>query len=154
MTLFMVCTSGFVGFVLAHDLVSIHIVDAISQISMNRYFVLFVLSAVFIVLGMFLEPPAMIFGFLPTFMPLLAQADIDLIHWGVLLAVNTGLGCIIPPVALNLFVSTQIAGVQYGQAVRAAVPFMLIMGVDLVIVAAFPHISLMLPHILFDYPIN
>lgn len=154
MTLFMVCTSGFVGFVLAHDLVSIHIVDVISQISLNKYFVLFVLSAVFIVLGMFLEPPAMIFGFLPAFMPLLAEADIDLIHWGVLLAINTGLGCIIPPVALNLFVSTQLAGVRYDQAVRAAVPFMLIMGVDLAIVAAFPHISLMLPHILFDYPIN
>lgn len=154
MTLFMVCTSGFVGFVLARDLVSIHLVDAVSQISMNKYFVIFVLSAAFIVLGMFLEPPAMIFGFLPTVMPLLAQANVDLIHWGVLIAINMGLGCIVPPVALNLFVSTQLAGVQYGQAVRAAVPFMIIMAIDLAIVAAFPHISLLLPHLLFGYPIK
>ncbi len=154
MTLFMVCTSGFVGLVLAHALVSIHIVDVITQISLNKYFVLFVLSAVFVILGMFLEPPAMIFGFLPTFMPLLASANIDLIHWGVLLAINTGIGCIVPPVALNLFVSTQLAGVRYGHAVRAAVPFMVIMGVDLAIVAVFPHISLTLPNLLFDYPIR
>jgi C4-dicarboxylate transporter DctM subunit len=154
MTLFMVCTSGFVGFVLARDLVSIRLVEAVAQVSLNRYFVLLVLSGVFIVLGMFLEPPAMIFGFLPSMMPLLAQADIDLIHWGVLMAINTGLGCIVPPVALNLFVSTRLAGVQYGQAVRAAVPFMLIMGVDLAVVAAFPHISLLLPHLLFGYPIK
>jgi C4-dicarboxylate transporter DctM subunit len=154
MTLFMVCTSGFVGFVLARDLVSIHLVEAVSQVSMNRYFVLFVLSGVFIVLGMFLEPPAMIFGFLPSMMPLLAQADIDLIHWGVLLAINMGIGCIVPPVALNLFVSTQLAGVRYGQAVRAAVPFMLIMGADLAVVAAFPRISLWLPHVLFGYPLE
>lgn len=154
MTLFMVCTSGFVGFVMAHDLVSIHLIDAISQISLNRYFVLFVLSVVFVVLGMFLEPPAMIFGFLPTVMPLLAQANIDLIHWGVLIAINMGLGCIVPPVALNLFVSTQIAGVHYVQAVRAAVPFMVIMAIDLALVAAYPMIALLLPHLLFGYPIR
>jgi C4-dicarboxylate transporter DctM subunit len=87
-------------------------------------------------------------------MPLLVQANVDLVHWGVLIAINMGLGCIVPPVALNLFVSTQLAGVQYGQAVRAAVPFMAIMAIDLAIVAAFPHISLWLPHLLFGYPIN
>lgn len=154
MTLFMVCASGLVGFVLARDLVSVQIVDLISQVSLNKYFVLFVVSAVFVVLGMFLEPPAMIFGFLPTFIPLLTHAQIDLIHWGVLLAINTGLGCIVPPVALNLFVSTGLAGVTYAQAVRATVPFMVIMAVDLAVVAVFPHISLLLPHILFGHPIR
>jgi C4-dicarboxylate transporter DctM subunit len=154
MTIFMVCASGFVGFVMAHDLVSVHLVDAISQISMNRYFVLLILSAVLIVLGMFLEPPAIIFGFLPTIMPLLMQANIDLIHWGVLIAINMGLGCIVPPVALNLFVSTQLAGVQYAQAVRAAIPFMVIMAIDLAIVAVYPTIALLLPHLLFGYPIR
>ena len=153
MALFMVCTSGFVGFVLARDLVSVQLVDAISQISMNRYFVLAVLSAAFIVLGMFLEPPAMIFGFLPTVLPLLAQANIDIIHWGVLIAVNMGIGCIMPPVALNLFVSTQLAGVSYAQAVRAAVPFIVLMVADLAILAAFPRLSLWLPHALFGYPL-
>jgi C4-dicarboxylate transporter DctM subunit len=154
MTLFMVCSSGLVGFVLARDLVSLQIVDLIAQAGTNRYFVLFVVSAVFIALGTFLEPPAMIFGFLPTFVPLLMHAQIDLIHWGVLLAINTGLGCIVPPVALNLFVATGLAGVTYAQAVRASLPFILIMLIDLAVVAAFPHISLLLPHILFDHPIR
>jgi C4-dicarboxylate transporter DctM subunit len=103
---------------------------------------------------MFLEPPAIIFGFLPTMMPVLSQANIDLIHWGVLIAINMGLGCIIPPVALNLFVSTQLAGVQYGQAVRAAVPFIVIMAINLGLVAIYPAIALLLPHLLFGYPIR
>ena len=96
----------------------------------------------------------MIFGFLPTAIPLLLQANVDLVHWGVLIAINMGLGCIVPPVALNLFVSTRLAGVQYGQAVRAAAPFIAIMAMNLAIVAAFPHISLLLPHLLFAYPIK
>lgn len=154
MTLFMVCTSGFVGFVLARDLVSVHLVEAIAQMGLDRFGVLLILSAAFIILGMILEPPAIIFGFLPTVMPMLAQANIDMIHWGVLIAVNMGIGCIVPPVALNLFVATQLAGVTYAQAVRAAVPFMVIMVADLAILAAFPRISLILPHLLFDYPIK
>jgi C4-dicarboxylate transporter DctM subunit len=64
-----------------------------------------------------------------------------------------GLGCIIPPVALNLFISMQLAGVRYGDAVRATVPFIIIMLIDLAIMAIFPIIPLMIPHFLFDYPL-
>lgn len=153
MTLFMAATSSFLGFVMARDLVSQHVVDVVTSISADRYVVIFLVSLVFIVLGMILEPPAMIFGFLPSFMPLLAKANVDIVHWGVLFCTNMGLGCIIPPVALNLFVSTQLAGVRYEEAVRATIPFIVIMIVDLAIMAVFPVIPLMLPHLLFGYPL-
>jgi C4-dicarboxylate transporter DctM subunit len=154
MTIFMVCTSGFLGFALSRDMVSQHVVVLLGQLSTDRYFLLFLMSVVFLVLGMFLEPPAMIFGFLPTFLPLLAQAHVDLVHWGVLLAVNAGIGCILPPVALNLFVSTKLAGVSYEAAVRASIPFLVVMLLDLAILAAVPEISLFLPHILFGHPLR
>jgi C4-dicarboxylate transporter, DctM subunit len=102
---------------------------------------------------MILEPPAMIFGFLPSFLPLLLQAKVDLVYFGVLFCTNMGLGCIIPPVALNLFVSTRLAGVKYEEAVRASLPFIAIMLADLVLMALFPRIPLQLPHILFGYPL-
>ena len=153
MTLFMAATSSFLGFMLARDLVAHHVVDFVTQISTDRYVVIVLVSAVFIVLGMILEPPAMIFGFLPSFMPLLAKAGVDPVYWGVLFCTNMGLGCIVPPVALNLFVSTQLAGVRYEEAVRATIPFIIIMMIDLAIMMAFPAIPLMLPHLLFDYPL-
>jgi C4-dicarboxylate transporter DctM subunit len=153
MTLFMAATSSFLGFVMARDLVSQQVVDAVTAISADRYVVLFLVSLVFVVLGMILEPPAMIFGFLPSFMPLLAQAGVDVVHWGVLFCTNMGLGSIIPPVALNLFISTRLAGVRYEDAVRATVPFIVIMMIDLAIMAIFPLIPLLLPHLLFDYPL-
>lgn len=153
MTLFMAATSSFLGFMLARDLVAHHVVDFVTQISTDRYAVIVLVSAVFIVLGMILEPPAMIFGFLPSFMPLLAKAGVDPVYWGVLFCTNMGLGCIVPPVALNLFVSTQLAGVRYEEAVRATIPFIIIMMIDLAIMVVFPAIPLMLPHLLFDYPL-
>ena len=153
MTLFMAATSSFLGFMLARDLVAHHVVEFVTQISTDKHVVIFLVSGVFIVLGMILEPPAMIFGFLPSFMPLLTKVGVDIVHWGVLFCTNMGLGCIIPPVALNLFISTQLAGVRYGEAVRATIPFIIIMMIDLAIMAIFPIIPLMLPHLLFDYPL-
>ncbi len=153
MTLFMAATSSFLGFVMARDLVSQQVVDLVTQVSSDRYVVIFLVSLVFVVLGMILEPPAMIFGFLPTFMPLLARVGVDVVHWGVLFCTNMGLGCIVPPVALNLFISTQLAGVRYEAAVRATIPFIIIMMIDLAIMAVFPAIPLMLPHLLFGYPL-
>ena len=152
MSLFMAATSAFLGFVMARDLLDQHVVEFVSMISTDKYMVIFLVSMVFIILGMVLEPPAMIFGFLPSFMPLLIQSKIDVVHWGVLFCTNMGLGCIIPPVAMNLFVSTQLADVRYEEAVRATVPFMIIMGIDLAIMALFPQIPLLIPHLLFDYP--
>lgn len=154
MTIFMVCTSGLLGFVMSRDMVSMHMAQFLAPIASGKFELLVVLSGMFLVLGMFLEPPAMIFGFLPTFLPLLSQANVDLIHWGVLLAVNAGIGCILPPVALNLFVATRLANVTYAAAARAAVPFIVIMLVDLLILAALPEIALLLPHLIFGHPLG
>lgn len=154
MTLFMASTSAFVGFVLARDNVSAALVETISQVTTNRLAVLFIVNVVIVILGMVLEAPAIIFGFLPSVMPLLQAAGVDPIHFGVIFFVNMALGMLVPPVALNLFISTAIAGVRYEQAVRAAVPFMIVLGIDMVLVAVFPHIALLLPHLLFGHPIR
>jgi C4-dicarboxylate transporter DctM subunit len=59
-----------------------------------------------------------------------------------------GLGMIFPPIAVNLFISTSIAGVTYAQAIRASIPFILIMIVNIAILAVFPKIVSILPHLL------
>jgi len=154
MTLFMTATSAFLGFMLTRDSVGTQLVAAISQLTENRYVVLFIVNLVFIVLGMFLEAPAIIFGFMLTFMPLLTHVGVDPVHWGVLFVVNMGLGMLVPPIALNLFISTALAGVAYQETVRAAVPFMVILVVDMVLIALFPQIALLLPHLIFGYPMR
>jgi C4-dicarboxylate transporter DctM subunit len=154
MTLFMASTSVFVGFVLARDNVPSALAETISQVTTNRLAVLFIVNFVIVILGMVLEAPAIIFGFLPSVMPLLQTAGVDPIHFGVIFFVNMALGMLVPPVALNLFISSAIADVRYEHAVRAAVPFMIVLGIDMVLLAVFPHIALLLPHLLFGHPIR
>lgn len=150
MTLLLVAASAFLGFVLAHGLASDFLLEAVNQVGTSKYVAILTVMLVFIVLGMVLEAPAIIFGFLPSFVPLLTQSGFDLVHFGVIFAINMGIGMLVPPVALNLFISTQLAGVRYGQAVRAVVPFIVIMGIDLALVIALPQIALWLPGMVFS----
>lgn len=152
MTLFLVGTSSLLGYILALNEMGGILKSAMASVADQRFIVILAATAAFIVLGMFLEAPAIIFGFLPSFIPLLQHAKVDPIHWGVLFVINMGLGMIVPPIAVNLFVSTKLADVSYEKTVVATVPFMIIMFVDLVIVAAFPTIALILPHAIFSYP--
>jgi len=151
MTLMLVAASAFLGFVMAHGLVSDFIVQFVTGVTSNKYLTVLLVNLVFIVLGMGLEAPAMIFGFLPSFIPLLQHAGVDLVQFGMVFAINMGIGMLVPPVALNLFVSAQIAGVRYGEAVLAAVPFILIMMIDLALVVFFPGLALFLPNLLFGH---
>jgi len=152
MMLLLVSTSAFLAFVLAYDDVAFALADAVGAVTRERWLILVLLNIVFIVLGMFLEAAPIIFGFLPSFMPLVAQAGVDPVLWGVIFVINMGIGMLTPPVALTLYISTAIAEVPFGKAVRAAVPFMAIMVIDLFLVASYPVIATWLPNLLFGAP--
>jgi C4-dicarboxylate transporter DctM subunit len=149
MMLLLVSTSAFLAFVLAYDDVAFALADGVAAVTQDRTFVLVLLNVVFIVLGMFLEAAPIIFGFLPSFMPLVAKIGIDPVLWGVIFVINMGIGMLTPPVALTLYISTAIAEVPFARAVRASMPFMAIMVIDLILVACFPSIAMWLPGLLF-----
>lgn len=148
MMLFLVSTAAFVGWMLNYDQVSSAVTTAIGGFAHERFAVLAVASLLFIGLGSVLEAAPLIFGFMPTFLPVLAEAGVDPVQWGVLFVIQMGIGMLIPPVALMLNVSSQIAGVRIESAMRAAIPFVLIMLLDLVLVAVIPGLTEFLPSLL------
>jgi C4-dicarboxylate transporter, DctM subunit len=54
-----------------------------------------------------------------------------------------------PPIGLNLFVTSGITGMSVTQVVRAALPWLTVLLVFLVIVTYLPQLSLVLPHLLY-----
>ena len=154
MTLFLTATSVAVGFMLASDLIPGLIATSVSQLTGNKYMVLFLLNVFFIGTGVLLEPPAVIVAFLPAVMPLLHTVGVDPVVWGVIFVINAGVGMIHPPVGLTLYVSAAIGEVRIERAALAALPFLAIMLVDLILVSVEPNVSLLLPHLLFGYPLK
>ena len=75
---------------------------------------------------------------------------IDPIHLGIIMVVNMEIGMITPPVGLNLFVTSGITGMSLVQVTRAALPWLSVLLVFLMVITCIPQISLLLPQLLFD----
>jgi len=66
----------------------------------------------------------------------------------VLMIVNLAIGCITPPVGLDLFVVSGIAKLPIEKITKAILPYLIVLIVDLLILTYFPQIILFIPHLL------
>lgn len=78
----------------------------------------------------------------PLLQPLANSVGLDTIHFGIMMIVNLEIGYLTPPLGLNLIVAMAAFRVNFWEVCRAAIPFILLMLLGLVIVAMFPMITL------------
>ncbi len=113
--------------------------------------VLLLILVVYLVLGCFLEGFAMLVLTLPIFFPIVLELGIDPIWFGVLVVLSLEMGLISPPVGLNVFIVKSVAPqVPLGDIFRGVAPFWAMMFLALLILIAFPQISLFLPNTMFN----
>ena len=129
----------------------LHITQSMAQwlvgLELSKWAYLFWVNVLLLVLGCFLPPVAIILMVTPVIMPGILAAGFDPIWFGIVLTVNMEMGLITPPVGLNLFVINGIApDVSFQQIMRGVMPFILIMGLYIVLLAAFPEIVMWLPN--------
>lgn len=116
----------------------------VSDSGFNKWTFLLIVSILFFVLGMFLEPTAIILITLPILLPIISVLEIDVIHFAIIMVVNMELGMITPPVGLNLFVVSGISGEKVESVIKGVIPFFAIFIIVLVLIILFPQISLFL----------
>jgi tripartite ATP-independent transporter DctM subunit len=103
---------------------------------------LLVLNAVLLVLGSVLEIYSAIVVLTPLVVPLGAAFGIHPIHLGVIFLANLELGFLFPPVGLNLFLSSSRFEKPMTVLYRAVVPFLLILGLGVLLITYIPWMSL------------
>lgn len=136
----------FLAFSGAGDLLSEMISGAID----NRFLLLLIITAVYLVLGMFLDPLGAMLLTLPIFLPVLGAEGIDLLWFGVFLVKLLEVGMITPPIGLNVFVIQGVVGnrINVSDVFRGVMPFILSdFGVVLLMIA-LPATVMWLPGIL------
>ena len=113
--------------------------------------ILALMLLVYLVLGCFLEGFAMLVLTLPIFFPVVLELGIDPIWFGVLVVLTLEMGLISPPVGINVFIVKSVAPyVSLADIFRGVAPFWLAMLVTLIILIAFPQLSLFLPDTMFN----
>ena len=106
-------------------------------------------NIILLIAGNFMEPTGIILILAPILFPIAVQLGIDPVHLGIIMVVNMEIGMVTPPVGLNLFVAAGITQMSLMEVVRAALPWLGVLIVFLIIVTYVPAISLTLPNLLF-----
>lgn len=131
--------------------IPIEIVQMVDESGISGILVAYVFLFVLIILGMFLDAFAIMVLTLPLVQPILADADVNLIWFGVLTVITLEMGLISPPVGLNVFVVKEFArDVPLKVIFRGIWPFWLAMLASLVFISMFPQIALLLPRTMFN----
>jgi len=137
----------------AHVLTTEHIPQVIAErivaMGMAPWQFLVVVNILLLIAGNFMEPTGIILILAPILFPIAGQMGIDPVHLGIIMVVNLEIGMVTPPVGLNLFVTAGITKMSIIQVVRAALPWLSVLLVFLIIVTYVPKISLLLPNLLF-----
>jgi len=103
-----------------------------------------------LLLGCFLDATTIILVIVPLFIPVCKALGIDLIHFGVLVVVNSMIGLITPPYGILLFVINAVTGISLKEIISEIWMFIFVLIIALLIMIFFPEIILWLPE-MFGY---
>ena len=145
MVLLIIATATAMGWILTTEQVPLMIAEALSSLAQSRYSLLLFLNIMLLVTGCLMEPNAAIIILGPIFLPLLQQANIDLIHFGVVMVVNMAIGMLTPPLGVNLFVAQSLQkDIPIKSIISAITPMIIVLLVNLMLFTYIPAISTVL----------
>jgi C4-dicarboxylate transporter, DctM subunit len=119
--------------------------ETIGAMGLSPIALIVALTVFYIVLGCFLDGISMVVLTMAVVEPMIRQAGIDLLWFGIYLVIVVEMAQITPPIGFNLFVLQGMTGRDIGYIARAALPMFFIMCLAVALVVAFPEVVTFLP---------
>jgi C4-dicarboxylate transporter DctM subunit len=117
-------------------------------ISHDPIVILILLNILMTILHTMLEGISTILVLVPVIMPLMKELHIDPIVFGIILAQNSALGLLFPPLGFNLYVMSSMVGIPVERIAVAVLPFVAILCVDILLLIFLPQIATFLPSLM------
>ncbi len=135
---FLTLAMGFIGIPNA-------LAEWIASLGLSPIQLIMCLTLFFIGLGCFLDGISVIVLTTSVVLPMVTQAGIDPIWFGIFLVLVVEMSQITPPVGFNLFVIQSLTGKNIIYVAKAALPFFFMIALAIVVITAYPSIVLYLP---------
>ncbi len=145
MLLFIIANALILKHVLTDEQIPQAIAAGMLDANFGPIMFLIIVNVILLIGGQFMEPSGLIVIVAPLVFPIAIELGIDPIHLGIIMVVNMEIGMITPPVGLNLFVTSGVAGMPMMDVVKAALPWLGILFVFLILVTYVPWLSTFLP---------
>jgi C4-dicarboxylate transporter DctM subunit len=144
MLMFIIANAYLFAFVLTTEQVPQAMSAWIVDLGLPPWAFLIMLNVLLLVAGSFMEATSVVLIFAPIMFPIATALGIHPVHLGIIMTMNMEIGMVSPPVGLNLFVTSGIAKLPVTAVIRAAMPWLVVLLLALVIVTYVPWVSLVL----------
>jgi len=145
MLMFIIANAILFAHVLTTERIPQIISEQIISYGLTPVYFLLIVNILLLIAGNFMEPTAILLILAPIFFPIAINLGIDPIHLGIIMVVNMEIGMVTPPVGLNLFVTSGITGMPVYSVLKAALPWLSVLLVFLIVITYVPIISTFLP---------
>jgi C4-dicarboxylate transporter, DctM subunit len=147
MILMIVAFSAVLGQVLSFLNVPQELAQLVADLEVNRWVVFVIMNLLFLFLGFFIPPVAIILVTMPVLFPIITELGFDPIWFGVVMTLNMEMGLITPPVGLNLYVVQGIApDIPLRDILVGSLPYVAVLALGIIILALFPGLVTWLPN--------
>jgi len=146
--MFIMNTAGLFSWLITLEQLPAHIADYFISLSSNPIVFLMLFNVMMLIVGCFLNASAAITILTPIFLPIIIKLGIDPVFFGVIMTTNLAIGCLTPPVGVDLFVASSISGVSMTSLSKSIMPFVGFLIILQIIVTYVPAITMWLPNYL------
>ena len=123
--LFIIATSTAFSWLFTFSGISGQLVDAIVAMNLAPWMFCLIVALVLLVFGTFLEGIATCVLLVPVLWPIAQTLGIGVIHFGMIMCIANVIGCMTPPVAVNLFAAASVSKLKMGDIAKGELPFFL-----------------------------
>lgn len=146
--MFIVGAAKVFGWLMTNLEIPHHIGAFMVSITSSPIMFLLMVNVLLLVIGTLINASAAVVILTPILLPVVEQLGIDPLFFGVLMVINLAIGCITPPVGLDLFVASAITKVPLEKVMRASLPYLISLLISLLAFTMFPSIITVLPNML------
>lgn len=147
--LIIVAIASTFSWILIREQVPQQIAGFLGDFTTDRYAILALMVVFLLLVGLFMVASSAEIVLTPILVPVVMSFGIDPVHFGVLMIFVLIIGGGTPPVGVLLFIAQDIAQVPFNRMVRAMAPYYIPLFAAVVIIAAFPQLSLWIPNMVF-----
>ena len=148
MIMFVVGAANVFGWILTWAQVPHTLAGYFATITDNPFVFLMLVNVLLLIIGTLVNASAAVVIVTPILLPVALGLGIDPLFFGVIMVVNLAIGCITPPVGLDLFVVSSITGISVDRITVKVMPYLLTLLGTLVIMTYFPPIVTFLPRLM------
>jgi len=138
-TMFIIANATLFAYVLSYERIPQKIVEGFTGFSQNVYVVLLVINLILLVAGTFMETTAIMIILVPLLWPVAQNLGVNVVHFGLIVTVNTAIGLMTPPFGACLFATSAVSRVPVEKICRDVLPFILAAIIVLMFITYVPQ---------------